>query len=49
MKDFPKPNIKVLFSPKLDDQVKHQLKTKGKDPHFGKEKSFSSSRSSFWI
>jgi len=39
MKDFPKPNCKVLSAPKLDDQVKDQLKKKGKDPHFGAEKS----------
>ena len=39
MKDFPKPNSKVLSAPKLDEQVKDQLKKKGKDPYFGSEKS----------
>ena len=39
MKDFPKPVCKVLSAPKLDEQVKDQLKKKGKDPHFGSEKS----------
>ena len=39
MKDFLKPSCKVLSAPKLDEQVKDQLKKKGKDPHFGSEKS----------
>ena len=39
MKDFPKPNCHVMSAPKLDEQVKDQLKGKGKDPHFGSEKS----------
>lgn len=39
MKDFPKPNCPVMSAPKLDEQVKDQLKRKGKDPHFGAEKS----------
>ena len=39
MKDFPKPSCKVLSAPKLDEDVKDQLKRKGKDPHFGSEKS----------
>ena len=39
MKDFPKPNCHVMSAPKLDEQVKDQLKRKGKDPHFGAEKS----------
>ena len=38
LKDFPKPNCKALRTPKLDEQVKEQLKRKGKDPHFGAEK-----------
>ena len=28
-----------MSAPKLDEQVKDQLKRKGKDPHFGPEKS----------
>ena len=38
LKDFPKPSCKALSTPKLDEQVKEQLKCKGKDPHFGAEK-----------
>ena len=38
LKDFPKPTCKALQAPKLDEQVKQQLKRKGKDPHFGAEK-----------
>ena len=38
LKEFPKPNCEALTVPKLDEQVKEQLKTKGKDPHFGSEK-----------
>lgn len=38
-KDFPKPSGGLLVAPKLDDQVKEHLKSKGKDPHFGAEKS----------
>ena len=39
MKDFPKPDCNAMVVPKLDDEVKDQLKKKGKDPHFGSEKS----------
>ena len=39
MKDFPKPACEAMAAPKLDDEVKDQLKKKGKDPHFGAEKS----------
>jgi hypothetical protein len=39
MKDFPKPLSGALAVPKLDGQVKDHLKAKGKDPHFGAEKS----------
>ena len=39
MKDFPKPDCNAMVVPKLDDEVKDQLKKKGKDPHFGAEKS----------
>ena len=38
-KDFPKPGVDALVAPKLDQEVKEQLKRKGKDPHFGAEKS----------
>lgn len=39
LKDFPKPLCKALLAPRLDDQVKEQLKRKGRDPSFGGEKS----------
>ncbi len=38
MKEFPKPDSVALSVPKLDDQIKDHLKAKGKDPHFGSEK-----------
>ena len=31
MVDFPKPNCYVMSAPKLDEQMKDQLKRKGKD------------------
>ena len=37
-KDFPKPDCPVMSVPKLDEDVKEQLKKRGKDPHFGAEK-----------
>ena len=39
LKDFPKPCSKPLEVPKLDEQVKEHIKGKGKDPHYGQEKS----------
>lgn len=39
LKDFPKPASSSLQVPKLDEQVKEHIKGKGKDPHFGQEKS----------
>ena len=38
-KDFPRPNSVALAVPKLDDQIMEHLKSKGKDPNFGSEKS----------
>ena len=38
-KTFPKPSSKALAVPRLDEQVKDHLKGKGKDPHYGSEKS----------
>ena len=38
LNDFPKPNTPVLNAPKLDEDVVDQLKSKGKDPHFGQER-----------
>ena len=39
LKDFPKPHCKAIVAPRLDDQVKEQLKKKGRDPNYGAEKS----------
>ena len=39
MKDFPRPRCDALTTPKIDDDLKEQLKSRGKDPHFGAEKS----------
>ena len=33
--DFPKPNCPALEVPRLDDEVRSQLKSRGKDPQFG--------------
>jgi len=38
LSDFPKPNTRVLEAPKLAAEVKEQLRSKRKDPHFGQEK-----------
>ena len=38
MSEFPKPNCVVLQVPQLDDLVRDQLRKKGKDPHFGAER-----------
>jgi len=34
-KDFPKPACPALGVPKLDEEIKEQIKKAGKDPHFG--------------
>ena len=38
MKDFPKPSCTALCAPKLDEDIKKQIRMAGKDPHFGVEK-----------
>ena len=38
MQDFPKPNCDVLVTPRIDKEVREQLKGKGKDAHWGAEK-----------
>ena len=38
MKDFPKPNVDVVVTPKLAGDAVEQLRSKGKNPHFGAEK-----------
>lgn len=37
-KDFPKPASPALLVPKLDEEIKEQIKKTGKNPHFGSEK-----------
>lgn len=39
MKDFPRSHCDALTTPKINDDLKEQLKSKGKDLHFGAEKS----------
>jgi len=39
IKDFPKPACKVLIAPKLDKEMKVQIKKTGKDPQFGAQRS----------
>ena len=39
MKDFPKPLCPALQTPKIDDDIKKQIKQASKDPHFRVEKS----------
>ena len=38
LKDFPVPDCEALAVPKLDEQIKEQLRSRRKDPHFGSEK-----------
>ena len=38
LSDFPKPLCDAVALPKMDDDVKKQLKSRGKDPHYGSEK-----------
>ena len=37
-KDFPRPACPALAVPKLDEEIKEQIKKAGKNPHFGSEK-----------
>ena len=39
MKDFPKPTCSAIYTPKIDKDIKRQIKRAGKDPYFGVEKS----------
>lgn len=39
IKDFPRPSAEAVATPRLGGEVKDQLKSKGKDPHHGAEKS----------
>ena len=48
-KDFPKLAGGLLAAPKLDDQVKEHLKRKGKEPHFGSEKSLYKLQEHVWM
>ena len=38
MQDFPKPSCQVLNTPKLDEEIKKQIRKTGKDPHYGAER-----------
>ena len=38
MKNFPRPNCDAVVTPKMDDEVKEQLRQKGKDAFFDSEK-----------
>ena len=40
MKDFLKSSCTALCTPKLDKDIKKQIRMAGKDPHFGVEKHF---------
>ena len=35
--DYPKPNCPALEVPRLDEEIKQQIRQKGQDPHFGSE------------
>ena len=39
MKDFPKPSCPALQTPKIDDNIKKQIKRAGKGHYFRVEKS----------
>ena len=39
MRNFPKPTYPAIHTPKIDEDIKRQIKRAGKDPHFGIEKS----------
>ena len=39
MKDFPKPSCQAVQAPKLDNDMKRQIKKAGKNPHYGAERS----------
>jgi len=36
--NFPRPTCSALSVPKLDEEIKEQIKKTGKNPHFGSEK-----------
>ena len=38
LEDFPKPLCLAVQTPKLDEELKEQMRKKGKDPLFGQEK-----------
>lgn len=49
LQDFPKLNCPAMEVPSLDDDVKTQLRSKGKDPQFGAEKTmFKIFRTNSW-
>ena len=44
LKDFPKPNVEAIVTPKLGGDAVEQLRSKGKNPHFGAEKAMYSTQ-----
>ena len=44
MKDFPKPNVTAVVTPRLTGDAAEQLKSKGKNPHYGAEKALYSTQ-----
>ena len=38
MRDFPKPNCQSLQVPRLNEEMKAQIRKAGKDPHFRVER-----------
>ena len=46
---FLKPNTPVLQAPKLDDDIKEQLKKKGKDPISARNEPFSNCKICSWM
>jgi len=49
LSNFPKPNTPVLEAPKLDEEVKEQLRSKRKDHILVRRKSFLSYRNLSWM
>ena len=39
MRDSPKPTCPAIHTPKIDKDIRRQIKRAGKDPHFRIEKS----------
>ena len=48
MKDFPRPNCDAVVTPKMDEEVKEQLKQKGKDAFFSPRRHYIGFKSNSW-